>query len=70
MAKKNVFGAPVKERVKEELEAKLADEPRLVRVNFDLPEDLRKKLKARALAEDRTVREVMVELVRQYVSGS
>jgi hypothetical protein len=70
MAKGNVFGAPpAKQARKVELEAKLADEPRLVRMNFDLPDSLRKKLKAKALSEDRTVRDVLEELVRGYVEG-
>lgn len=71
MAKKNPFStpAPAKSQIKEELAAQLADEPRLVRINFDVTQEMRNRFKARCAAEGKNMRDVMTELVKAYLQG-
>lgn len=62
-------GRPSENRKKQALAA-VADDSRMVRVNFDLSEEAHMRLKMCAVKSRRSISEIMRELIDKYTSES
>jgi hypothetical protein len=66
-AKLQVRKRDAESRSSPELKAIVSAEDK-VRLNVDMPKSRRQALKARAVAEDRTINDIVNELVAQYLA--
>jgi len=48
-------------------QSKTATEDKLVRMTFDAPASLRKAFKVKAASEDKDMKDVLCELMREYI---